>query len=211
MLHYNKNSDYNNLKLCFDSANKKSWDGAFYWDLVTGKRSDNIGDPSWFNNIGFMTISIVVEWYAPGTGYAYLPISKYNATLENASMTLYIFGNWQGNGSDGVWNFIAGNGGWGGIGIGGNLTLGSKHHIVLQYNNQTGGQTWFNGTKNGGRSATGILGNSHTASTSVVNFNTNANGNGHDKMHHLSIWNKELSDADIILEYNTIKRKYGVV
>jgi hypothetical protein len=206
------NNNIDNLKLCFDANNTKSWDGTNYWDLVTGNRWDNIGDPAWFNNMGYVTVSLVIQWYQTGTGYADHPISKFNATLQNASMTFYMFQNYQNNGQDGQWAFIAGNGGWTGLGAGGVLTYGAMHHIVLQFNTQLGSQTWFNGQKNGGRGAGGILGNSHTASTSTVGFEGSCPaGNGHDKMYHLSIWNRELSDDEIKLQYNIMKQKYGVV
>lgn len=201
-----------NLKLCFDSKHPKSWNGSLYYDLITGADYNNIGNPSWLNDIRFCTISIVMQWYQVATGYADHPISKFNSTLENASMTLYHFQNYQGNGADGIWQFIAGNGGWTSLGSSNTLTFGSKHHIVLQFNTVDGAQTWFNGTKNGGRGAGGILGNSHTAGTGSIGFEgANPNGNGHTKMYHLSWWNVELPDAEVIKQYNMLKTRHGVV
>ena len=212
MVSYGPTSYNQNLQLCFDQQNPKSWNGSIYTDLVTGNNADNIGDPAWLNNIGYTTISMVIQWYQLAYGYADHPISKFNATLQNASMTFYMFQNFNGNNQDGIAAFIAGNGGWTGLGNGFGLTLGSKHHIVLQYNAVDGAQTWFNGTKNGGRGANGILGNSHTAGTSAIGFEgANPNGNGHSKLHHLSWWNCELSDAEIINQYNRLKGVYGVV
>lgn len=206
-------TSYNqNLKLCFDQRNPKSWNGTIFTDLVSKNDANNIGDPAWLNNIGYTTISMVVQWYQAATGYADHPISKFNATLQNASMTFYMFQNYQGNGADGSWQFIAGNGGWTGLGSGGTLTFGAKHHIVLQFNSVDGAQTWFNGSKNGGRGAGGILGNSHTAGTSAIGFEgANPNGNGHTKMYHLSWWNCELPDDEISRQYTYLQNAYGVV
>ena len=76
----------------------------------------------------------------------------------------------------------------------------------------TGSQTWFNGAKNGGRGAGGILGNSHVAGTSGIGFEgANPSGNGHTRMHHLSMWNTELPDDEIGRQYNMLKQMYGVV
>lgn len=212
MIAHGLSSYQNNLKLCFDSRNPKSWNGSIFTDLVTGYDANNIGDPAWLNNIRYTTISMVVQWYAAATGYADHPISKFNGTLQNASMTFYMFQNYQGNGADGNWSFLAGNGGWTGLGNGGTLTYNAKHHIVLQFNTVDGAQTWFNGSKNGGRGAGGILGNSHTSSTSAIGFEgANPNGNGHTKLHHLSWWNCELPDAEIVKQYNYLKSSYGVV
>jgi hypothetical protein len=212
MITYGMNGNIDNLKLCFDAQNPKSWDGTNYYDLVTGNNWNNIGNPPWFNNIGNMTISLVIEWYQMAYGYADHPISKFNATLQNASMTFYMFQNYQGNGADGQWAFIAGNGTWTGLGSSGQLTFGAKHHIVLQYGAQYGAQTWFNGQKNGGLGANGVLGSTYTAGTDPVNFEGSCpTGNGHDKMHHLSIWNRTLSDNEIVFQYNMLKNRYGVV
>lgn len=212
MIFYGNNSYQENLKLCFDQTNPKSWDGSYYYDLITGLREDYIGDPAWLNNIGYFTISIVLQWYQVSTGYADHPIAKWNGTLQNASITLYNFGNYQGNGQDGAWGFIAGNGSWTSVGAGGQMTFNAKHHIVLQYNAVEGGQTWFNGSKNGGRVANGILGNSHTSTTSAFGIEgANPNGNGHSKIYHLSIWNAELSDNEITKHYRWLKSRYGVV
>ena len=209
MVSYGPTSYNENLMLCFDQQNSKSWNGSIFTDLVTGNNADNIGDPAWLNNIGYTTISMVVNRYQTAGGYADHPISKFNATLQNASMTFYSF---QAAGGEGNWNFIAGNGNWTGLGNGGVLTLGTLHHIVLQYNAVDGAQTWFNGSKNGGRGANGILGNSHTAGTSAIGFEgANPNGNGHTKIHHLSWWNRELPDDEIINQYNRLKSAYGVL
>ena len=212
MISYGASSYNQNLKLCFDQRNPKSWNGTNFYDLVTGLRDDNIGDPAWLNDIGYLTISMVISWYSAATGYADHPISKFNATLQNASMTFYMFQNYQGNGADGSWGFIAGNGSWTGLGSGGTLTFGAKQHIVLQYNAVDGAQTWFNGSKNGGRGANGILGNSHTAATGTIGFEgANPNGNGHTKMYHLSMWNAELPDDEISRQYTYLKNAYGVL
>lgn len=200
------------LKLCFDANHTKSWSGSTFVDLITGNDANNIGNPDWLNNISFMTISVVLEWYAPATGYADHPISKFNSTLQNASMTLYHFQNYQNNGADGYWAFIAGNGGWTGLGNGGQLTYQARHHIALQFNMNTGSQTWFNGSKNGGRGVGGILGNSRVAGTGAIGFSgANPTGNGHTRMHHLSMWNSELPDDEIQRQYNMLKQRYGVV
>lgn len=212
MIAYGPSTFQQNLKLCFDSRNPKSWDGTIFTDLVTRNDANNIGNPDWLNNIRYTTISMVVQWYQLAYGYADHPISKFNSTLQNASMTFYMFQNYQGNNADGSAAFIAGNGGWTGLGNGFSLTFGAKHHIVLQFNTVDGAQTWFNGTKNGGRGAAGILGNSHTASTSGIGFEgANPNGNGHTKLYHLSWWNCELPDNEITNQYNYLKSVYSLV
>lgn len=183
-----------------------------YTDIITGRDQNNIGDPAWANNQGFLTISIVLQWYQAYTGYALHPISKFNATLQNASMTLYTFGNYQGNGADGSWQFIAGNTGWSGLGSGGSMTFNQRHHIVLQYDMNSGSQVWYNGAKNGGRGAGGILGSSRQAATGALGFSgASLFGNGQCKMYHLSWWNRELPDDEIVNQYNWLKKTYGVV
>lgn len=202
------NSYSQDLKLCFDQRNARSWNGSLFYDLVTGADSNNIGDPAWLNNIGYLTISVVIQRYTTTAGYADHPIAKWNGTLQNASIILYNFG----AGSDGTWQFYAGNGSWTGVAGGGFLTMGAMHHIVLQYNAIDGGQSWFNGSKNGGRATAGILGNSHSSSTSGLGFEgASPNGNGHTKMYHLSMWNRELPDDEIVRQYTQLKGAYGVV
>jgi hypothetical protein len=180
-----------------------------YTDIITGRDQNNIGDPAWANNQGFLTISIVLERYQNLTGYATHPISKFNNTLQNASMTLYHFGS---TGGEGNWSFIAGNTTWTGLGSGGTLTFGARQHIVLQYDMNTGSQTWFNGAKNGGRGAGGILGSSRQSTTGALGFEgASLFGNGHERMYHLSWWNRELPDDEIVNQYNWLKKTYGVV
>ena len=70
----------------------------------------------------------------------------------------------------------------------------------------------FNGSKNGGRGANGILGNSHTSGTGGIGFEgANPIGNGHTRMHHLSWWNCELPDSEITKQYNYLKSVYNLV
>ena len=86
MIAHGLSSYQNNLKLCFDSRNPKSWDGTIFTDLISRNDANNIGDPSWLNNIRYTTISMVIEWYQLAYGYADHPISKFNSTLQNASL-----------------------------------------------------------------------------------------------------------------------------
>jgi hypothetical protein len=155
---------------------------------------------SWANNITNITISILLEKTATTTEYAYHPVSKWSNTLETASFVLYHFGNYQGNGSDGLLGWYGGgSNSWKGLCFYGVMVTGNMWNIVMQYNSSLGAQPWTNGSKNGGRGGNGILGNG--GSTGDIGI-YGPDANGPVKVHQIMFYNRELTDAEIINNYN---------
>jgi len=167
--------------------------------------ANGIGSSSgltWANNVTNITISLLLEKTGTGTGYANHPINKWSGTLETTSFVLYHFENYQGNGQDGVLGWYAGAGNvWQqiapyGFGI---MTTGKIWNVVLQYNSTLGGQAWVNGAKAGGRTGGGVLGNGGSSSDIGV---YGPDGAITSKVHQVMFYNRQLTDDEIINNYN---------
>jgi hypothetical protein len=155
---------------------------------------------TWANNITNITISILLEKVATTTEYAYHPVTKWGATLGVASFVLYHFGNYLGNGDDGSIRWYAGaNGTWSGLCEHGKMTTGNIWNVVLQYNSTLGAQAWTNGVKYGARGTTGTLG-SGGSSNDIGILGPDAYINS--KVHQALFYNRQLSDDEILKNYN---------
>jgi hypothetical protein len=156
---------------------------------------------TWANNITDITISILLEKVATTTEYAYHPINKWGASLGVASFVLYHFGNHLGNGADGQLAWYAGaNGGWTYMGGHGTMVTGNIWNLVFQYNSSTGSKLWTNGTIVSTGSG-GTLGQGGSSSDiGIYGPDTNVTS----KVHQVMFYNRELSDTEIVNNYNAI-------
>lgn len=155
---------------------------------------------TWANNITNITISILLEKTATTTEYAYHPVSKWGATLGVASFVLYHFGNYPGNLQDGLIGWYAGAGGvWQALGFHGTMVTGNIWNVVLQYNSTSGAYIWTNGVKVSGPNAGGILGTGGSSNDIVIygpdTYITS-------KVHQIMFYNRQLTDDEIINNYN---------
>jgi hypothetical protein len=213
------------LNIFLDSKNQKSWPGSgTSWTNLVDSTSytTDLGNPSWANNVTAITIMLWFEKLAANPEYAIHPVNKWNSSYaNNASFILYHFGNYLGNypNSDGVlgWygNVTPQNGsGWTNITAGtAQLTIGKKYHIVLQYNNTSGGQMWQNGEKIGGRTAGGYNGLGQTSinsTTSNLYIQDGPVAGTYQRIHQISFYTRELSDSEILQNYNATKGIYGL-
>ena len=152
----------------------------------------------------YFSFTLLLEKTGTGTGYANHPVNKWSGTLETASFILYHFENYQGNGQDGVLGWLAGAGNvWQyvspyGFGV---MVTGNIWNVVLQYNSSLGGQAWINGVKAGGRTGSGILGNGGSSSDIGI---YGPDGAVTSKVHQLMFYNRQLSDTEIVDNYNAI-------
>ena len=182
-------------------------DGSYYNSYI-------YGDPSWANNISNMTICLLLTKTNTGTGYANHPVNKWNTAYNvNASFILYHFENYLGNGQDGVlgWYGYGNNSGWANIGSYGftTMSVGQTFWIGLQFNSTLGGQPWVNGSKSGGRSGNvGALGNT-SSPTGNINIYLPYTGNqlGTGYVSHILFYNRELSDDEMIQNYNAVSSR----
>jgi hypothetical protein len=200
----------NGLVLAYDDSDKNSYPtgiGNKMNDLagVNNLQLSSYGVGSsagltWANNITNITISILLEKTATTTEYAYHPVSKWGATLGVTSFVLYHFGNYQGNGADGTIAWYAGsNGGWAYMCGHGTMVTGNIWNLVFQFNSSTGVQPWTNGAKVGGRNTGGTLGSGGSSSDiAIYGPDTNVT----NKVHQILFYNRELTDAEILQNYN---------
>jgi hypothetical protein len=215
----------NGLQICLDTLNHKSWPGSgTTWKNLVDKSdyTTDLGNPSWANNVTAITVMLWFEKTAVSPEYATHPVNKWNSSYaNNASFILYHFGNYLGNypASDGClgWygNVTPQNGsGWTAITAGTEqLTIGKKYHIVLQYNNTSGGQMWRNGEKVGGRTAGGYNGLGQTSinsTTSNLYIQDGPVAGTYQRVHQISFYNRELSDDEILRIYLSTKGRYGL-
>jgi hypothetical protein len=192
------------LQMALDSTNNASAGSNSWTNLMeTGSTyySGSIPDSSYMNSASHLTISLILEKTGYSTGYASHPINKWNSGWNmNASFILYHFGDYFGNGADGLlgWYGWTSAVGWSDL-TGGNfqtrMKIGDIWHVVLQWNQDLGGQMWVNGNKIGGRTNGGRLGNTSHATSAVGT--SGPNHDGLNKVHALNIYNRELSDDEI--------------
>ena len=186
-----------------------------WYDLCGGTQySSNIGNPSWTNNVSEITICVLIEkFYRTTNGYAYHPINKWNSGYNvNASFVLYQFDDYFGNNADGfcAWYGYTSNNGWCGL-TGGygefRLAPGQIAYLCMQYKSSNGGgQMWYNGTKVGGRSgASGNIG-PDTAGYSDT-FCYGPTQVGPLKVHQSLFYNRELTDSEMVQNYNAISSR----
>ena len=207
------------LTMAFDSTFSGSYpagNGSTIYDLTGGTAySGNIyGNPSWANNMSNLTICLLLTKTSTGTGYANHPINKWNTAYNvNASFILYHFENYQSNNQDGFlgWYGYGTNSGWANIGTYGftRLTVGQTKWVALQYNSTQGGQAWVNGSKSGGRSGNnGTLGPT-TSTTYDMNIYMPYEGSqiGTGYVSHILFYNRELTDAEMVQNYNAVSSR----
>ena len=196
------------------AADKNSYigSGTTWYSLVNGATSP--GDPSWANNVSQLTIQMWLEKVGTSTGYANHPVSKWNTNYNvNASFILYHFENYLGNNQDGVlvwYGYTTGNG-WTGIaGSSTRMEAGEIANITLQFNTASGGGImWKNGVKVGGRAGTtGNIGPT-TSPTAAIGIYGPTEG-ATSKVREIYFYNRELTDSEIIFNYNSNKSRYGL-
>ena len=205
----------NGLVSAFDSAYSLGYplNGSTMYDMANSvSYSDtNFGNPSWSNNISELTICLLITKTSTGTGYANHPINKWNSGYNvNASFILYHFENYFGNGQDGVlgWYGYGSASGWANIGGYGFavLSVGQTFWIGFQFNNVNGGQCWVNGSTSGGRSGyVGNLGPTNFAASDMQIYMPNQIGTGY--VSHILFYNRELSNAEMIQNYNAVSSR----
>lgn len=214
------NSDYpaiitDGLDMAMDSVSTLSYpqNGGTIYDMVAGGSysSLNFGNPSWSNGMTSLTICALITKTHTGTGYANHPINKWNSGYNvNASLILYHFENYLGNGQDGVlgWYGYGTNSGWTNIGTYGftTMSVGQTYWVALQYNSSQGGQAWVNGNKSGGRSGNnGTLGPTSSPPSNMeiyMPYQGSQIGTGY--ISHVLFYDRELSDAEMQKNYNAV-------
>jgi len=198
------------LVCLYDNKNPKSSTGTSTMSDISGVTNITLSGNSmaassgltWANNVTNITISILLEKVDTTTAYAYHPINKWGASLGVASFVLYHFGNYPGNLQDGVLTWYAGLNGvtWAGLGSHGTMVTGNIWNLVFQYNSSTGSKLWTNGvivsTGSGGTLGQG------GSSSDIGIYGPDASGPV--KVHQAMFYNRQLSDTEIVDNYNAI-------
>ena len=203
------------LVLYLDTADPNSLPpGQSIKDLVTGTTfsGGSYSEADWANDISEITICLWWEKVGNSTGYSTWPVSKFNGSTDRASFVLYHFHNYNNNNQDGVMTWIANSGGtWRGIGSSYRVALNEKVMTVLQFNaSKGGGQMWKNNTKIGSRGGgaynLGITGSGYGG----INFTGLGGGNATTHVYAVSFYDRELSDEEIVQNYNATKGRFGL-
>ena len=132
------------------------------------------------------------------TYYALRPISKSSGTAD-ANYVFYLFGNYSGNGAQGVIQWFANRGGeWGTVSGSYRITnLSTWYHVGWTYNSAIGGQLYINGVAQSVLVGSGVLGKSNAS----LEFGADTKAlNG--SMDELMIFNRSLTANQILNIYN---------
>ena len=132
------------------------------------------------------------------TYYALRSISKSSGTAD-ANYVFYLFGNYSGNGAQGVIQWFANRGGeWGTVSGSYRITnLSTWYHVGWTYNSAIGGQLYINGVAQSVLVGSGVLGKSNAS----LEFGADTKAlNG--SMDELMIFNRSLTANQILNIYN---------
>lgn len=213
-LHHSPKIVTNGLRHCTDGDNAKSYtSGSTMTDLITGQSgTDSIPNDavSWMNaGVDFITLSTVITKETAHTGYSSNLFTKYGGTTNN-TFNLYVFGTNGGASpeSDGNIRLYSNRGGvWGPVGAVYAMSIPETVIATWQYNTTDGGQTWINGEKVGTRSASGVFGSDSNTSNMKV---TNPSYTSEVTIHCTSIYDRELTDDEIVQNYIALRGRFGI-
>jgi hypothetical protein len=203
------------LVFSVDNTNSKSYNGAgnSWSNLIdnyssTGSSTPSIfNNPSWSSGMTSVTAFCAITVLGNDTAYAYHPLNKWVNTTD-ATFVLYHFQNFQNNNDQNNFGWYANRGGtWDSISDRRYAPAGSTYVFTLQYNSTNGGQMWTNGSKSGVRRGSGVLG---TTTNPIQIDGGPAARDGIHQVRFASIYNKELSDNDIIQNFNATRGRYGI-
>ena len=171
------------------------------------------GDVSSFmNDYSEITAMIWVTKTGTSTGYAEHPFNKWQTSgnaLGGASLILYHFGNYNGNGDDGEFAFYFGLGGdtWTGTSRT-TLVVGDSAFMCFQYTASTGSQFWRDGEKvHSSRQNTGKGNGGADSSRNLSIFTGQASNKSY--VSKVMIYDKDVEDDIIIHNYNVTKSRFG--
>lgn len=205
----------NGLRHVTDESNPKSYpgSGSTMTDVITGQSgTDNIPNDavSWMNSgVDYITINCVVTKETAHTGYSTNIFRKYVNTTDN-TFNMYIFGT---NGGaapadDGKLRLYSYRGGvWGSVGSTYTMSIPETVIATWQYDTASGGQMWINGAKVGTASGSGGLGSASNTSNLVV---ANPGYTSVATIHYTSIYDRKLSDAEVVQNYLALRGRFGV-
>ena len=207
----------NGLVLALDGGNTKSYTGAgnVWRDLITNTASTGTSEPSELTNpaslsaapLTELTVMGVVTLLGTSAGYAFHPISKWTG-INDATFVLYHFLDFDTPGSGYRLAWYGNRGGeWSTLSSIYQGAIDQTYHVVLQYNSTTGGQMWINGSKAGVRTGSGTLFNNS------INIKIDGGPQPRAGIHntkHVLVYNRELSDNEIIQNYNALRGRYGI-
>ena len=213
-VNYNSSIVTSGLRNSTDLSNNKSFvSGLNITDTVaggTGSASIPNSSVSWMNaGVREVTITLILTRLTANANYATNPFTKYNGTTD-CSFSVYLFGNFAGAApaSDGVLALYSNCGGtWQSLGAQYAMALNQTVVATWQYNSTSGCQLWINGVKNGSRSGSGIFGTAANT-TALVRF-TPASSPVLN-MNYTSIYDRELSDSEVIQNFNALRGRYNL-
>lgn len=176
------------------------------------------GDPAWANNISTLTICALIKKTRSFVTYAFHPINKWNNSTVNSSFVLYDFGGGSGGPADGTLSWYGNPANLGGFYQLGELQqfrpliVGETAWVGLQYNSTSGGQAWANGGGIGGRtpaSNPGVLGSTSAGRTDQINIFMPFTGDdlGNSYISHVLFYDRELSDAEMVQNYEAVQSR----
>jgi len=214
-----------NLVFCLDKADPKQ---DYYNDPV--ERAQGIASESGSNSnqiiyshdavsdflVDYSQLT-VMTWVTKNsyhTDYAQHAISKWYGSgqgLGNASLILYHFGDYNGNGADGKFGWYSGLGNsWSGS-RSTTLDVGETALLTFQYTTNVGMQSWKNSSPIGGRSnANKGDGGYQNTGNSMGIYIGESSSNVYQKLHQVLMYDRELSDAEILQNYNATKSRFGL-
>ena len=174
-----------------------------------GKAS--LPDQRWSNEVDNITIQVLLEKVGTGTGYANHPIAKWNSNgTSTASFVLYHFENYQNNNGDGRIGYYANTqyNGWSSLTNQYRMSLNERVLVTLAYGS---GDThyWINDQ------LWGVIGNKGRLAPTVSAASGQGRpmefsgpyGYGTSKVDQLLMYNRRLTQEEILYNYNSIKHR----
>jgi hypothetical protein len=199
------------LVLCLDDKNlmtNNNWKDILIESQYSGSTH---ASASWANDISEITICLFLQKIGNDTEYARHPFNKWNDGTSNASFVLYHFHNYLGTSpnNEGLFQWLGTSASWRGISDSTKLSLNEYAFICLQWKSALGGQLWKNNVKVGSRQGGGG-GNLGIGGSGGINLVSPLTGDNYTKIFSAFIYNRELTDNEILQNYKALKGRFGL-
>jgi hypothetical protein len=202
------------LVLYLDTADPNSLPpGQSIKDLVTGTAFSgaNYNTADWSNNVTKITICLWWQKIGNSTQYSTRFVRKDGGT-STSSFVLYHFHNFNGTTPhmEGLIGWYANRGGnWGTISSYYNMSLNETVFMSLQFDvDKGGGQMWANDTKIGSR--VGGANNLGITNSGPLGLTGLSGDSDTTRIYTFACYDRELSDEQILQNYNATKGRYGL-
>jgi hypothetical protein len=191
---------------CKATASQTTWDKELTGTYDLHANGLQLTDSSMGTDFDAMTnVTYFTTFYIHShhADYSHNLFKKY-AGASTAVLNLYDFGD---SSSNQMGYYAARGGSWGTIGaLSGSTTVGTYINFSITHDSAVGGQAWKNGAKYGSVTSSGVLG----TNTADMYIEPSYTGSLYAKVVSTYVYLRTLTDAEMIQNYNAVRKQYSI-